>query len=220
MLKSGSRSRSRSRSRLDLPNWLTKKNSRNWATIEEEADPNSFKPKSRSRSHLIEPKNATAAAKAFGKGDVPLAKPAKCSKGSTCNDPNCVLFHGPKECNYAAGKHVNTRKWLPGGKPNPRKGKPMLCNKGSRCNFNHRNITLRASTAKKAHEKALLENTPVLHSEADLVAAYPRLDLLAGDSWSTKEMTTLDKACFMRSLKKSPLEYEVHRDFIEIHFKN
>ena len=212
----GSRSRSRSRSRL--PNWLTKKNSRNWVNIEEEADPNSFKPKSRSRSKAIEPKNATAAAKAFGRGEIPHAKAERCPKGATCNNPNCLMFHGPKECNFAAGKHTNTRKWLPGGKPNPRKGKPMLCDKGSRCEFNHRNATLRASTTKKAHDKARLEHTPVLHSEADLVAAYPNIEFRAGDAWSTKDMSSVDEECLMRSLKKSPLNFKVHGDFIEIVF--
>jgi len=209
MPSSGSRSKA---------NNFLKYNSRSWANMIEENDPNFFKPKSRSRSKAIDPKEATEAAKAFGKGEIPHGKQARCQRGATCADPNCLMYHGPKECNFAAGKHINTRKWLPGGKPNPQKGKPMVCGKGSRCEFNHRNVTLRASTAKKVHDKARLEHTPVLHSEADLVAAYPNIEYRAGDAWSTNEMSRLDRECLMRSLKKSPLNFKVHGDFIEIVF--
>jgi hypothetical protein len=204
-------------SRSKTPNFI-KYNSRSWANMIEQNDPNFFKPKSRSRSKAVDPKEATAAAKAFGKGEIPHGKQARCQRGATCTDPNCLMYHGPKECNFAAGKHINTRKWLPGGKPNPQKGKAMACGKGSRCEFNHRNVTLRASTAKKVHDKARLEHTPVLHSEADLVAAYPNIEYRAGDAWSTNEMSRLDQECLMRSLKKSPVEYKIHGDFIEINF--
>jgi hypothetical protein len=98
-------------------------------------------------------------------------------------------------------------------------GKAMLCEKGKSCSFNHRSQTLRSSTEKKIYEKARLEQAPVLVSEADLVAAYPTVELLAADSWTTKDMTHLDKECLMKSLAKSHLDYKVHGDFIDIHFK-
>ena len=221
MLKSESksRSRSRSRSRSNLPNWLTKKNSRSWANIEEEANPNSFKQKSRSRSKAIEPKAATAAAIAYGHGNIIHHKAPKCQKGATCADPECTFFHGVKQCDFAAGKQINTRKRIAGGKPNPQFGKPMPCGKGAACEFNHRNKTLRSRTERKIFERARLQQAPVLLSENDLVAAYPDIEYKAADAWSTKEMSRFDRECLVRSLEKSPAEVEEHNDFIEIKFK-
>ena len=193
---------------------------RSWANMIEEEDPNFFKPKSRSRSKAVEPRAATAEAKAYGRGEVVHRRAPKCLKGSNCPNTNCTFFHGAKECNFAAGKHINTRKWLPGGKPNPQKGKKMACGKGSACEFNHRSATRRASTEKKIYEKARLEQAPVLLSEADLVAAYPALEYKAADAWSTDEMSALDKKCLMVSLKKSPADVDEHGDFIDIHFHN
>ena len=193
---------------------------RSWANMIEEEDPNFFKPKTRSRAKAIEPREATAEAKAYGRGEVVHRRAPKCPKGSNCPNTNCTLFHGAKECNFAAGKHTNTRKWLPGGKPNPQKGKKMVCGKGSACEFNHRSATRRASTEKKIYEKARLEQAPVLLSEADLVAAYPTLEYKAADAWSTDEMSALDKKCLMVSLKKSPADVEEHGDYIDISFPN
>ena len=97
----------------------------------------------------------------------------------------------------------------------------MLCGKGTSCPFNHRNSTRRAKTERKIYENARLEQTPVLKSEADLVAAYPTLEYKAADAWSTDEMSPLDKECLKQSLKKSPqAEYKVHGDFIEINFNS
>ena len=193
---------------------------RSWANMIEEEDPNFFKPKSRSRSKAVEPRAATAEAKAYGRGEVVHRRAPKCLKGSNCPNTNCTFFHGAKECNYAAGKHINTRRWLPGGKPNPKKGKKMTCRDGSACEFNHRSATRRASTEKKIYEKARLEQAPVLLSEADLVAAYPAIEYKAADAWSTDEMTPLDKKCLMASLKKSPADVDEHGDFIDIRFHN
>ena len=220
MLKSGSRSssQSRSRSRSRIPNWLVK-NNRNWANIEEEANPNAFRPKSRSRSKAIEPKTATAAARAYGRGEVVHHKAPKCRSGATCADPDCTFFHGSQECNFAAGKKINTRRRIAGGKGNPQFGKAMRCNKGASCEFNHRNKTLRATTEKKIYERARLQQAPVLVSEADLVAAYPDIEYKAANAWSTKDMSAFDIKCLMTSLEKSPAEVEEHNDFIEIKFK-
>jgi len=214
MLKSESGSQSR------LPNWLTKKNNRSWNVIEEEANPNSFKMKSRTRSHAVVPKNATSEAKAYGRGEVHQIKAPMCKRGGQCSSNNCTNFHG-EICAFVAGKKIDERRWLPGGKPNPRFKKPMLCGKGNACAFNHRSSTRKAKTERKIYEKARLEQAPVLKSEADLVAAYPTLEYKAADAWSTDEMTPLDKECLVRSLKKSPqAEYEEHGDFIEINFKS
>jgi hypothetical protein len=193
---------------------------RSWANMIEEEDPNFFKPKSRSRSKAIEPRAATAEAKAYGRGEVVRRRASRCPKGSNCPNTNCTFFHGEKECNFAAGKQINTRRWLPGGKPNPQKGKKMTCRNGSHCKFNHRSATRRASTEKKIYEKARLEQAPVLLSEADLVAAYPSLEYKAADAWSTDEMSPLDKKCLMASLKKSPAEFDEHGDYIDIRFPN
>jgi hypothetical protein len=96
----------------------------------------------------------------------------------------------------------------------------MVCGKGSACEFNHRSTTRRASTEKKIYEKARLEQAPVLLSEADLVAAFPALEYKAADAWSTDEMTPLDKKCLMISLKKSPVEFDEHGDYIDIRFSS
>jgi hypothetical protein len=214
MLKSESGSQSR------LPNWLTKKNNRSWNVIEEEANPNSFKMKSRTRSHAVVPKNATSEAKAYGRGEVHQIKAPMCKRGGQCSSNNCTNFHGPL-CEFHAGKKIDERRRLAGGIANPRFKKPMLCGKGNACAFNHRNSTRRAKTERKIYEKARLEQAPVLKSEADLVAAYPTLEYKAADAWSTDEMTPLDKQCLKQSLKKSPqVEYEEHGDFIEINFKS
>ena len=193
---------------------------RSWANMIEEEDPNFFKPKSRSRSKAVEPRAATAEAKAYGRGEIVHRRASRCLKGSNCPNANCTFFHGAKECNFAAGKHINTRRWLPGGKPNPKRGKKMTCRNGSACEFNHRSATRRASTEKKIYEKARLEQAPVLLSEADLVAAYPAIEYKAADAWSTDEMTPLDKKCLMASLKKSPADVDEHGDFIDIRFHN
>ena len=215
MLKSESGSRSR------LPNWLTKKNNRPWNVIEEEANPNSFKMKSRTRSFSIVPKNATSEAKAYGRGEVRRVGAPKCKQGSTCSSNTCTDFHGAEPCAFVAGKKIDERRWLPGGKPNPRFKKTMVCSRGSACGFNHRSSTRKAKTERKIYEKARLEQAPVLKSEADLVAAYPTLEYKAADAWSTDEMSPLDKECLKQSLKKSPqAEYKVHGDFIEINFKS
>ena len=214
MLKSESGSRSR------LPNWLTKKNNRPWNVIEEEANPNSFKMKSRTRSHAIVPKNATSEAKAYGRGEVRRVGAPRCKQGGQCSSNNCTNFHGPL-CEFQAGTQTNQRRRLAGGKANPRFGKAMLCGKGTSCPFNHRNSTRRAKTERKIYENARLEQAPVLKSEADLVAAYPTLEYKAADAWSTDEMSPLDKECLKQSLKKSPqAEYKVHGDFIEINFNS
>jgi hypothetical protein len=213
MLKSSSRSH--------LPNWLTKKNSRAWNVIEEEANPNSFKVKSRTRSHAIVPRSATAEAKAYGRGEVHYTVAPKCKHGATCSSNTCTDFHGAKECNFVAGKKIDERRWLPGGKSNPRFKKPMLCNRGASCAFNHRSATRKAKTERKIYEKARLEQAPVLKSEADLTAAYPTLEYKAASAWSTDEMSPLDKECLERSLKKSPqAEHTKHGDYIEINFKS
>jgi hypothetical protein len=188
--------------------------------IEEEANPNSFKMKSQTRSHAVVPKNATSEAKAYGRGEVRPIRASMCKQGGQCSSNNCTNFHGPL-CEFQAGTRTNGRRWLSGGKPNPRFKKPMLCEKGTSCPFNHRNSTRRAKTERKIYEKARLEQAPVLKTEADLVAAYPTLEYKAADAWSTDEMTPLDKQCLKQSLKKSPqAEYEEHGDFIEINFNS
>ena len=197
---------------------------RSWANMIEEEDPNFFKPKSRSRSRsrakAVEQKRATAAAIAYGRGEVVHHKAPKCRSGATCADPDCTFFHGSQECNFAAGKKINTRRRIAGGKGNPQFGKAMRCNKGAACEFNHRNKTLRASTEKKIYERARLQQAPVLLSEADLVAAYPDIEYRAADAWSTKEMSPFDVKCLMVSLEKSPADVEEHGDFIDIRFHN
>ena len=188
--------------------------------IEEEANPNSFKMKSQTRSHAVVPKNATSEAKAYGRGEVRPIRASMCKQGGQCSSNNCTNFHGPL-CEFQAGTRTNGRRWLSGGKPNPRFGKAMLCGKGNACAFNHRNSTRRAKTERKIYEKVRLEQAPVLKTEADLVAAYPTLEYKAADAWSTDEMTPLDKQCLKQSLKKSPqAEYEEHGDFIEINFNS
>ena len=194
-------------------------NNRNWTVIMEENDPNFFKSKAKTRSRSrsrSRSRTATQEAKNFGDGIVEYKVAPRCSRGATCSRNACEKFHGPKECNFHAGKMINKRERLPGGKRNPQKGKPMSCDKGSRCAFNHRSQTRRKKTEQKQYETARKAQSPVLYSEADLFAAYPDLEYRAADDYSMDKMSNVDKECLMLSLKKSGVEYEMHRDFITI----
>jgi hypothetical protein len=193
-------------SRLLLPY-----NNRNWSVIAEE-DPNFFKSRSRSRS-----RGATQEAINFGKGIVKYKVAPKCSRGATCNRNNCDKFHGSKECNFAAGKMINRRPRLAGGRKNPDLGKPMKCGKGSQCQFNHRSVTRKQRTEQHRYETARKEQAPSIETKADLLAAYPSLGSEGGATFTTGGMTPLDHACLLLSLKKSNVEHEESGNSIKIH---
>lgn len=192
-------------------------NNRNWAVIAEEHDPNFFKSKAKTRSRSrSRSRKATQEAKNYGEGIVEYKIAPRCSRGATCNKNHCEKFHGPKECNFHAGKMINKRERLPGGKRNPQLGKPIPCDKGARCAFNHRSQTRRKKSEEKQYETARKAQAPVLYSEADLFAAYPDLEYRAADDYSLDKMSNLDKECLMLSLKKSGIEYSIGGDFITI----
>jgi hypothetical protein len=192
-------------------------NNRDWTVIMEENDPNFFKSKAKTRSRSrSRSRSATQEAKNYGDGIVEYKVAPRCSRGATCSRNACEKFHGPKECNFHAGKMIDKRERLPGGKRNPQKGKSIPCDKGARCTFNHRSQTRRKKTEDKLYETARKAQAPVLYSEADLFAAYPNLEYRAADDYSLGRMTSLDQECLMLSLKKSGVEYEMHRDFITI----
>jgi hypothetical protein len=192
-------------------------NNRDWAVIAEEHDPNFFKSKTKTRLRSrSRSRKATQEAKNYGEGIVEYKVAPRCSRGATCNKNHCEKFHGPKECNFHAGKMINKRERLPGGKRNPQLGKPIPCNKGARCIFNHRSQTRRKKSEEKQYETARKAQAPVLYSEADLFAAYPDLEYRAADDYSLDKMSNLDKECLMLSLKKSGIEYSIGGDFITI----
>jgi hypothetical protein len=186
-------------------------NNRNWSVIAEE-DPNFYKSRSRSRS-----RGATQEAINFGKGIVKYKVAPKCSRGATCSRNNCEKFHGSKECNFAAGKMINRRPRLAGGKRNPDVGKPLKCQKGSQCQFNHRSVTRKQRTEQHRYETARKEQVPLIETKADLLAAYPSLGSEGGTTFKTDEMTPLDHACLLLSLKKSNVEHEESGNSIKIH---
>lgn len=169
--------------------------------------------RSRSKARLVVPKKASSQAEAFGKGDISIRIAPRCKKGAECNDDECTFFHGPKPCEFAEGKKKDERRRLAGGKPNPQYGKPMPCGKGKDCPFDHRPHTRREKTEKALYERARKLQAPQLHSEADLFAAYPSIEWLAGDSYRVTHMSSLDLACLKLSLEKSEWEYEEHSDF-------
>jgi hypothetical protein len=169
--------------------------------------------RSRSRARLIVPKDASAEAKAYGRGEISFHMTPRCKKGAECSDNACTFFHGAKECEFHAGLKKDERRRLPGGKPNPQFGKPMPCGKGSSCTFNHRSKTRRDKTEKAIYVRARKQQAPILKSEADLFAAYPTLEWLAGDSYRTNKMSALECSCFELSLKKSGWDFEEHADF-------
>lgn len=190
-----------------------------WGNImldNEEKEREPVRSRTRSRARLVVPKGARPEAVAFGLKKSQTKPAPRCRKGAECADADCTFFHGPKICEFAAGLKKDERKRLPGGKPNPQFGKPMPCGKGASCPFDHRSASLRSRTEKAVEERARKEMAPKLHGEADLFAAYPKLDWIAGYSYKIDKLDPLDKECLFISLDKSGWTYEEHGDFLDI----
>jgi len=125
-----------------------------------------------------------------------------------------MFFHG-KECEYHAGKHIDERKYIH-GKKNPDYKKPMRCAKGSECAFNHRPVSLREKTERRLYEEARKSQAPVLHTDADLFAAYPTLEWKFANAYATDNMSDLDVECLKLSLERSGWDVVEHGNYFDI----